>query len=336
MQLQRCCICGTVKNCGEYVDRVMDNMVKIGALFDKYAIILYYDKSHDDTLEQLHKHMSVNPNIAVVYENHEQMSSHRTHNIAKGRNYCMQQISMHYSDYEYFIMMDCDDVCSSKINVNTLRKWLSPNVANEWDALSFRRTPYYDIWALSIGPYLLSCYHFAESYRNELSQYINRVMETTPSNKLIPCYSAFNGFAIYRTSKFINCTYYGRLLFDLVPMKTLKQMVARFGQITTDMYPHEDCEHRRFHFEAIYNNGAKIRISTDQLFEEKLVPNAQAYLDPTRQLRKISEPMITQFNQNSDSTHTSFQIIGGVDDLRMHRPSNHDVPVRNLLKMITT
>jgi len=46
-----CCICGTVKNCGPYLNKVLNNMVKIGSIFDEYQIIIYYDHSTDNTLE---------------------------------------------------------------------------------------------------------------------------------------------------------------------------------------------------------------------------------------------------------------------------------------------
>lgn len=34
-----CCICGPVKNCGPYLDKVFENIEKIGS---RYYIILYY------------------------------------------------------------------------------------------------------------------------------------------------------------------------------------------------------------------------------------------------------------------------------------------------------
>ena len=51
-----CCICGPVKNCGKYLDKVLNNIEKIGALFDEYDIIIYYDKSCDNTLDKLKKY----------------------------------------------------------------------------------------------------------------------------------------------------------------------------------------------------------------------------------------------------------------------------------------
>ena len=49
------CICGTVKNVGEYLPRVLENMEKIASIFEDYVIILYYDKSKDNTLQIMKK-----------------------------------------------------------------------------------------------------------------------------------------------------------------------------------------------------------------------------------------------------------------------------------------
>ena len=48
-----CCICGPVKNCGPFLDKVFENAEKIGLIFDNYEIIVFYDKSSDNTLEKI-------------------------------------------------------------------------------------------------------------------------------------------------------------------------------------------------------------------------------------------------------------------------------------------
>ena len=53
---ESCCICGTVKNCGKYLDDVFMNIDKIIKLFKNYQIIIYYDDSTDDTYEKLNKY----------------------------------------------------------------------------------------------------------------------------------------------------------------------------------------------------------------------------------------------------------------------------------------
>jgi hypothetical protein len=119
----KCCICGPVKNCGPYINKVLDNVEKIGALFDEYKIILFYDHSNDDTLSKLKKIKEKNKHFGF-YINARVVSSFRTHNIAFARNYCMRTIREKYSDYPFFIMMDFDDVNCKNVHPEILQKYL--------------------------------------------------------------------------------------------------------------------------------------------------------------------------------------------------------------------
>ena len=51
----KCCICGTVKNCAPFLEKVFNNIETIGKLFDDYKIIIAYDNSVDDSLAILRK-----------------------------------------------------------------------------------------------------------------------------------------------------------------------------------------------------------------------------------------------------------------------------------------
>ena len=265
------CIFGVAKDCSSYLSVVIENMHRIGkeVFDDEYFILIYCDYSRDGTVDILRRQQS---DKFALHLNTEPMSQYRTHNIAKGRNYCIRYMREYFVDTKYFIMMDCDNVCSSPINTSLLKKYVTERDA-DWDALSFNKDPYYDIWALSIGPYVFSCYHFQYTYERELFDYITATIKKyKATDELIPCYSAFNGFAIYRTNKFINCTYYGELLFDYIPIKML---INRFGPISYQYFPKEDCEHRRFHFEAIKRTNARIRISPEILFDDTAVIDTQ-------------------------------------------------------------
>ncbi len=81
-----CCICGPVKNCGVYLQKVLENMAKIGSLFDNYQIIIYYDKSSDNTLDILKKYQEKNTKI-IFYVNQKPVSPFRTHNLGIARNF---------------------------------------------------------------------------------------------------------------------------------------------------------------------------------------------------------------------------------------------------------
>jgi hypothetical protein len=265
-----CCICGTVKNCGKYLKKVFKNIEKIINIFKEYYIIIYYDHSDDDTLEQLLKfkqqykmHIHVNRNFK---------SNYRTHRLAYGRNYCLHIINKYFSNYNYFIMMDFDDVCSNEINISVLEKYIDRN--ETWDAISFNKENYYDIWALSIRPYIFSYAHFNNPHEvlHNMQRYIKNKLESIDGT-LIPCYSAFNGFCLYKTQIFKDCKYDGNIRFDMIPTEYLKETLkANNSEIVfIDMdwlnSKHEDCEHRSFHFEAIKKNNARIFISPEILIK---------------------------------------------------------------------
>lgn len=257
----KCCICGTVKNCGPYLNKVFQNIETIGKIFDDYKIIISYDHSTDNSLAILQNYQSNNNNFILHIET-EPQTPYRTHNIARARNKCLDIIRTNFSDYEYFIMIDCDDVCSNPVNLEYILYYLTINT--EWDALSFNKQPYYDTWALSKYPYVFSNMHFKnpEGY----GPFIEKIINETPKKTLIPCLSAFNGFAIYRTNKFIDYFYDPKPRLDLIP----KHLIEKNIQLCGPMYLKDkaaivDCEHRSFHLMAV-SNGARIRIAPEVIF----------------------------------------------------------------------
>jgi len=266
-----CCICGTVKNCAPYLNKVLSNIEKIGSIFTDYKILIYYDKSTDNTLEILKKYQTTNPKM-LIYINKKLMSRFRTHNLALARNFCLNYVKERKEQYPFFIMMDMDDVNCKNCNPDILSKYLS---RTDWDGLSFNSSPkYYDIWGLSIYPYCFSYNHFDNNQKHYtiIQNYITELLNKVPPGELLKCLSSFNGFSIYRTSKFLNTTYDGNVRLDLVSKPNLRaHMIAARSQILLKNYGnvngfYEDCEHRAFHFQAIKNNNAQIMISPEVIF----------------------------------------------------------------------
>ena len=256
----KCCICGTVRNCGSYLDKIFQNMELIGGLFEEYVIMLYYDKSDDNTLQKLKDYQKVN-NKLKFFVNNTELLPYRTHRLAMGRNFCIEYIKQNYSDYPFFIMMDCDDRCAYNMNLDNLKRHLYNDT---WDALSFQHPAgYYDTWALSKRPFVISCHHFKDAGHGQ--RLITKLIDKTPKHKLIPCFSAFNGFSIYRTNKFLDCYYDGRFRLDYIPKELVRENIKHAGKIKVTQNT-EDCEHRHFHFEAVLKNNARIRISPLCLF----------------------------------------------------------------------
>jgi hypothetical protein len=174
-------------------------------------------------------------------------------------------------------MMDMDDVSAGSMNISVLKKYLDNEVG--WDSLSFNRPRYYDIWALSVEPYVFSCFHFpgkndtVQVIMNYISHKLNKMDET----QLLECYSAFNGFSIYKKSKFENCYYDWQVKnnFELISKTLIEKNENALGlkmSLIDQCHPavnsSTDCEHRYFHMKAIEKNDAKIRISPLYLFTD--------------------------------------------------------------------
>ena len=260
-----CCICGTVKNCGKYLEKVLKNIEIIGALFTSFKIIISYDVSSDNSLEILQKYTLLHPDTMILHVNTEPLHEYRVYNIAKARNTCLDIIRQQFSTYNYFIMMDCDDVCSDIRDLEPLKYYLDTSDLNKWDSISFNKDPYYDLWALSKYPYSFSCMHFKDFM--VWGKYIETIIAKTPPRTLISCLSAFNGFAIYQTNKYINCYYDPSPRLDLLPSHLLKKTEEVAGHIwLKGKASLIDCEHRSFHLMAINKNNARNYIAPEIIF----------------------------------------------------------------------
>lgn len=269
-------ICGCAKDVESYLDDVFDNIGLIGKLFDDFHIIIYYDNSEDNTLDKLNKWNEYYQDKMTLLIGKDPLTNIRTQNIANARNHLLRKIyELNDDDFPYFIMMDMDEVNRGKLNPIALQNYLH-HERNEtplsWDALSFNRIIYYDLWALSIDPYSFSCNHYENNHKvknqmvHYLKQELGRIVIKNATNGLLPCISAFNGFAIYRKNKFINVKYEWNIHKTLIiyPRQNIDKMSRAVFQ--QPMSRHDDCEHRYFHIRASQLNKARICISPMCLF----------------------------------------------------------------------
>ena len=272
-----CVICLCVYNNEKGLPYCLKNITKLTQSFNELKVIVFYDDSQDKSLELLNSYKE-NSGIAVdILINTNPKSKIRTENIAFARNSLVNQIKEKYSNYDYFIMMDTNEYsCIGDINLNTLDDAIANN--GKWDAISFDRAAgYYDLWALSFDPYIYSFFHFKTDYKDILERMrtaFQNVLESYRTNnpdELIPVYSAFNGFCLYKTSKFLNCSYNSTIQPDLFPPDILQKQIEIIKTEISDRKV-DDCEHRAFHLDAIQKNNAKIRVSTQFLFSKCVDP----------------------------------------------------------------
>lgn len=270
---------GCIKDFEPYIDDIFKNIDRIITLFENYKIILAYDTIEESVLKKLYnKQKQYSMELIFIKENLS-ITDHslRTNRIANARNGILNYIRGQdpKNQFPYFIMMDMDDVSINPIDTKVIQYYLYDNT--EWDALSFNRPDYYDIWALSIEPFVLSCWHFPNSnwLIPFIKEYITCRLSKLTENELLPCLSAFNGFGIYRTSIFID-SHYDSSIKKTLDMFSKEQIEycekASQCKLTIDttyhpiIHPTTDCEHRAFHLSAIKEKGARIRISPRKLF----------------------------------------------------------------------
>ena len=229
--------------------------------------------------------MKANYNIEII--NCNSNFNTRVENICNARNSILQyirSITRNQVAYDYLIMMDCDNISCERMNTEVIKYYLN---RNDWDALSFNLPDYYDIFALSIDPYIHSCWHWKNDKGCQVTEvidimkeYVNYKLSTIKKTDLLTCLSAFNGFAIYRNEKFNDCNYgcdhsYNMKFLDTsIGNKWLeKNMNAINNKYMLRFDEKQDCEHRIFHLEAIYKNNAKIMISPLSIFDFSIETN---------------------------------------------------------------
>jgi hypothetical protein len=280
-----CILCIPTRNTSIWLNYIFNNIYIIKQAFDNLVVCFYYDISDDDTLNKLlNFKKDFGENNCYIIENNEELLQYRTHRIANARNKLIEFIENNFINYDYFIMMDSDEICSYKINIDILKEHL---LLSNWDALSFNRYGLpeghenYDIWALQYDKFI----HHCHSYNGALDivyimiNDITTKLNSLKNNELFECYSAFNGFSIYRTNKFLNIRYDGitqKYFSDEEINNMLNIFKKDYNLNLTINFDYVDnshgggkqnCEHIGFHINAIRQNNARIRISGKRIFD---------------------------------------------------------------------
>jgi len=262
----------------------LKNLEAIRHIFHRMVINVVYDISEDDSYQILMDFNKKNKNkpmiekIPVNIVINTPKKNSKNQNIVRCRNMLLDMMRKSYSHYDYFIMMDTNEYsCIGHINVQLMYNIMHPeenqseNDISNYDAITFdREAGYYDWWALSFDPFIYSFNHINNSSKVnvQMSKMFTHILHDYRihfPDEVIPVYSAFNGFAIYKTKKFLNCSYSSDIEMDLFP----KHVIHKLIYITkSSIYSHfkDDCEHRKFHLEAIRKNNAKIGVSTKYMF----------------------------------------------------------------------
>jgi len=271
MEQYTCCICLPVYNSEFGLPYVLKTVKKLEKEFKKIQVLFFYDHSSDTSLSIINNFIIENGSIAELCVNQNPKSAVRTENIAVARNGLLQMIK---PDYDLFIMIDTNHYsCVGNIDIETLKEVFSPTKIDKWDSVSFDRDDgYYDHWALSYGNFPYSFFHFENwrvavaKLREEFGPFLENWKKNTPE-EFIPVYSAFNGFAIYKTNQFLNCSYSADIDLSLFDSDVVRKQIEETGCRIVNHFK-QDCEHRHFHLESIKKNNSKIRIYPKSIFQK--------------------------------------------------------------------
>jgi hypothetical protein len=254
------------------LDDVFVNISRLAELFADFHIIIAFDLSEDKSLLKLTQKKQELGNKMDILVNRDPLSTRRTENISNARNACLGKLrNLDPTASDYFIMIDMDNVCAGAMNLDVFRRAMDRS--DRWDSVSFNRYGYYDLWALSIDEYVYSCWgwHVPWQVVEHMRTYIIDKLGKIPADEFAECRSAFNGFAVYKVAKFIDCHYDWRMPKQYMNLEELLRQQRILWNMGThsplDVQTDEpDCEHRAFHMMAIAKNGARIRISPECIF----------------------------------------------------------------------
>ena len=221
---------GCCRNVGTYLPTLLNHIHDCGSKFNSYRLLIYENDSNDNTRQILLD--NVKENYIYIFEDKVKIYS-RTKRLERGRNALLNKARKLNSqkDYQYFIVLDMDDVNSTGEFVNTIETCF---LFHDWDVLcANQKKRYYDLWALR------------KKNDCEIDIWLTGHGEMDivyEEGYLLEVDSAFGGIAIYRFSDILNDCYY-------------------IGTQLTERGIMEKCEHVDFH-RSIKMKGGKIYINT--------------------------------------------------------------------------
>lgn len=258
------------------MEPVFSNIQEVASLFRDFRIVVSYDASRDKTLKKLCELKKKLGDKIEILINREPLSHIRVENICRARNDCLRWMRKQSLTFDYFAVIDMDDVCSLPINMGAVERAMAKR--DQWDAVSFNRDDYYDIWALSMEPFYFSCWNYyprPHDVVRQMKTWVTKILSEASPEELVTCVSAFNGFALYRTEAFEDVCYEWQMIknIELMPRQWIETSMAATQQSIRQNCDGNDCEHRYFHMKATRDHGARICISPEHLFPPTLSEN---------------------------------------------------------------
>ena len=276
-------VCGTIKNGEKTIQKNIENLLEIKKYCLDFKLVLYENDSTDNTVKILNKLRS--ETIHVISERNITSLGGRTVILAWGRNTLLKYINTHFSDYDYIIMTDLDDVLKG-FKPKMVQKEFEKDLS-KWDVLTANCIgPYYDIYALRAKKNQIwdldiqyDCWDMINhstklGFNRGLSTliHVGNFQKVIPINeKLIKVDSAFGGMGIYKMSIVKNCVYNG-----FTESCSCKEYLNKENHFKMGKCLATTCEHVSFHKQIREKNNGRIFIC----------PSLLVYAEPQHIVKK--------------------------------------------------
>jgi hypothetical protein len=155
--------------------------------------------------------------IDLIFEDNVNIPN-RTMRIAHCRNKILEHVDKLYSNYDYLLMLDLDDVLFTGKLIDTINTCFLYKT-EQWDAMFANCSDkYYDIYALRKKNYLTTCcWNNANILQQKgiprsvaYNECIDKYIINYPTDsKIMPVISAFGGAGLYKLKSLKNVKYDG-------------------------------------------------------------------------------------------------------------------------------
>jgi hypothetical protein len=242
-QKYRVVIAGVAKGIASSHIRIhVPKLIRLGEAFDSYHIVLYENDSGPDTRDTYKTELGKTKHSTYLFEDGINKGS-RTSNLAYARGKVLDYVRENLAEkFDYLLITDQDAVCGGadmtlSYDSDIFKYVLSRS--GEWDAVSFRFIPYWDLWAFRDKDHMPENLFGPNVRKNTFHQAaeFDKWLDSHSPIDLIPVESAFMMLSIYKIDKTIGCNYSNK-----------------------GIHGEDDCEHVALHREMIQQNNARIRL----------------------------------------------------------------------------
>lgn len=185
-------IAGTARDVEPYIDRVMENILAIGKLFNKFKILIVESDSTDNSVHMLEQFKRVELHSLGDLSH---ILPSRTDRLAYCRNYYLDIVETRYRSYDNLLVLDLDSENTCPIDSENI---VSNFKHKNWDMITANQHhEYYDMWALRTYDDWCPGDCFKNKKPNEPLKFVT----IPPEGELIKVRSAFGGAGFIKINK---------------------------------------------------------------------------------------------------------------------------------------